>query len=61
MRSVAAGLDADMNSRQVGRIASLHNFALKRPARPVTPLAPVVGGPGTDPGYARVAPGLAAA
>jgi hypothetical protein len=37
------------------------NHRVKQSARPVTPLALVVGGPGTDPGCARVAPGHAAA
>jgi len=37
-----------------------YNYRLKQPAKAVTPLAHVSGGPGTDPGYARVAPGLAA-
>jgi hypothetical protein len=36
-------------------------MALKQPARPVTPLAMVLGGPGTDPGCAKPAPGHPAA
>ena len=37
------------------------NIRLKQPARPVTPLALVVGGPGTGPDEAMAAPGPAAA
>lgn len=37
------------------------NNRLKQPARPVTPLALQCGGPGTDSGFARAAPGPAAA
>jgi len=39
----------------------LFNNRLKQPAQSVTLLALYDGGPGTDPGYARVAPGHAAA